>query len=91
LNGKHYRGKILIYETARIHQGGRVFEPQKFIEEKVEWLKKTVGNKKTVVALSGGVDSSVAAILGHRAIPDNLTAVFLDDGLMRKNEPRKVV
>lgn len=68
-----------------------MFEPQKFIDEKVEWLKNTVGGKKTVVALSGGVDSSVAAILGHRAIPDNLTAVFLDDGLMRKNEPQKVV
>lgn len=64
-----------------------MFEPQKFLEKKVEWLKTTIADKKAVVAISGGVDSSVTAMLGHLAVGDQLMAVFLDDGLMRKGEP----
>ena len=68
-----------------------MFEPQKFLEEKVEWLKSTIGDKKAVVATSGGVDSSVTTMLGHLAVGNQLMAVFLDNGLMRKDEPQQVV
>ncbi len=64
--------------------------PKEFIEEKVEELKKEIGNRKAIIALSGGVDSSVAAILTSLAIGDNLTAVFVDTGLMRKGEREEV-
>jgi len=67
-----------------------MFEAKKFIREKVEWLKETIGNEKALAAVSGGVDSTVAAMLGHIAIGANLTVVFLDDGLMREDEPQQV-
>ncbi|WP_456420997.1 glutamine-hydrolyzing GMP synthase [Thermococcus sp.] len=64
---------------------------EEFIREKVEEIRKTVGNGKAIIALSGGVDSSTAAILAHRAIGDRLHAVFVNTGFMRKNEPEFVV
>jgi len=66
------------------------FDPRSFIKEKIEWIRKEVGGDKAVAATSGGVDSVVTAVLGHRAIGDQLTVVFLDDGLMRKDEPEQV-
>ncbi|MFH1822019.1 MAG: ExsB family transcriptional regulator [Methanobacteriota archaeon] len=65
-------------------------EPNKFVKEKVAWLKKTIGDEKAFAAVSGGVDSTVAAMLGHMAVGKNLTVVFLDDGLMREGEPQQV-
>ncbi len=62
-----------------------------FIEKTVENIKKTVGNKKVLLALSGGVDSSVLAVLVHKAIGDNLNCFFIDTGLMRKDEAKKVM
>lgn len=67
-----------------------MIEPEKFIEEKVEWLKKTIGNEKAIVATSGGVDSMTTALLGHRAIDNRLKVIFLQDGLMRKGESEQV-
>ena len=49
-------------------------------------LKVKIGDKKVICALSGGVDSTVAAVMLHRAIGTNLTCVFIDNGLLRKNE-----
>lgn len=61
-----------------------------FIEEKVAQIKQLAGNKKVLCALSGGVDSSVAAVLVHKAIGDQLTCIFVDHGLLRKDEGDQV-
>ncbi len=57
-----------------------------FISETVEAIRKQVGQERAICALSGGVDSAVAAALVHRAIGDRLINVFVDTGLLRKNE-----
>ena len=62
-----------------------------YIEQTVKEIKETVGDKKVILALSGGVDSSVAAVLIHKAIGDQLSCFFVDTGLMRKNEAEKVM
>ncbi|MQY57090.1 ExsB family transcriptional regulator, partial [bacterium] len=62
----------------------------KFIEEKIKEIKSTIGTEKAISALSGGVDSSACTVLAHRAIGSNLKAIFIDDGLMRANEPQDV-
>jgi GMP synthase (glutamine-hydrolysing) len=62
-----------------------------FIDSSVAKIQQQVGNKKVLCGLSGGVDSSVAAVLVHRAIGDQLTCVFVDHGFMRKNEAEQVV
>jgi GMP synthase (glutamine-hydrolysing) len=68
-----------------------MFKPEKFIEEKIAWLRQTIGDGEALAATSGGVDSMTTAALGNRAVGDRLKVVFLDDGLMRKGEPQKVV
>lgn len=60
--------------------------PDAFVETTVASLKKKLGNDKVVLGLSGGVDSSVAAVLIHKAIGKNLYCIFVDNGLLRKNE-----
>ena len=61
------------------------------IEEQIEAIRAQVGDGRAICGLSGGVDSSVAALLVHRAIGDRLTCVFVDHGLMRKNEGAQVI
>lgn len=63
---------------------------KKFAEEKIKEMKAEIGDEKVLCALSGGVDSSVAAVLMHRAIGENLVCIFVDHGLMRKNEGDEV-
>jgi GMP synthase (glutamine-hydrolysing) len=60
--------------------------PEIFVEATVSGLKEKLGNDRVVMGLSGGVDSTVASILLHRAIGPNLTCIFVDNGLLRKNE-----
>lgn len=62
-----------------------------FIETEIKRIKAIVGDKKVILGLSGGVDSSVAAVLIHRAIGDQLTCIFVDTGLLRKDEGKKVM
>jgi GMP synthase (glutamine-hydrolysing) len=61
------------------------------IEDQIERIRAQVGDGRAICGLSGGVDSSVAALLVHRAIGDRLTCVFVDHGLMRKNEGEQVI
>jgi GMP synthase (glutamine-hydrolysing) len=62
-----------------------------FIAASIADIKVRVGSKKVLCALSGGVDSSVAAVLVHRAVGDQLVCVFVDNGLLRKDEPQQVL
>jgi GMP synthase (glutamine-hydrolysing) len=65
--------------------------PAHFINDTIEALKKKIGNKKVIMALSGGVDSTVAATLIHRAVGDQLQGIFVDNGVLRKNEFNEVL
>jgi GMP synthase (glutamine-hydrolysing) len=63
---------------------------ESFVAKTVHSLKERIGREKILCALSGGVDSSVVAVLLHRAVGDQLTSIFVDNGLLRKDEARKV-
>jgi GMP synthase (glutamine-hydrolysing) len=65
--------------------------PASIIEEQVRLIREKVGGAKAILGLSGGVDSSVAALLVHKAIGDQLTCVFVDQGMMRLDEAERVV
>jgi GMP synthase (glutamine-hydrolysing) len=69
----------------------RTWSPRSVIEDQIERISAQVGEGRAICGLSGGVDSSVAALLVHRAIGDRLTCVFVDHGLLRKNEADQVV
>ena len=66
------------------------WEISSFAKEKIKSLREKIGDKKALCALSGGVDSSVAAVLLHKAIGKNLSCIFVDHGLLRKNEGDEV-
>ncbi|MEN8697687.1 MAG: glutamine-hydrolyzing GMP synthase [Bacteroidia bacterium] len=65
--------------------------PAHFVSESVDYYKKTIGDDKVIMGLSGGVDSSVAAFILHQAIGDNLVGIFVNNGLLRKNEYTEVL
>jgi len=61
-----------------------------FAKDSINQIREAVGNKKVILGLSGGVDSSVTSLLIHKAIGNNLTCIFVDNGLLRKNEGEKL-
>ena len=69
----------------------RSWSARSVIDDQIERIRAQVGDGRAICGLSGGVDSSVAALLVHRAIGDRLTCVFVDHGLMRKNEGEQVI
>ncbi len=102
---RHLYGIQFHPEVTHTRQGGRMLErfvreicgcdalwtPAKIIEDAIERLRSQIGNDKVILGLSGGVDSSVTAMLLHRAIGDRLTCVFVDNGLLRHNEAEQVL
>jgi GMP synthase (glutamine-hydrolysing) len=69
----------------------RTWSPASIVEEQVAKIREQVGSGRVICGLSGGVDSSVAALLVHRAVGDQLTCIFVDHGFMRKNEGEQVI
>ena len=67
-----------------------LWTPDNFVADAIGGIKKQVGSGKVICALSGGVDSAVAATLVHRAVGDQLTCIFVNNGLMRREEPERV-
>ena len=67
------------------------WDPESFIDETIQQVRELVGNAEVICGLSGGVDSAVAAALVHEAIGDQLTCIFVDNGLLRQNEAEQVV
>jgi GMP synthase (glutamine-hydrolysing) len=68
----------------------KTLDSGKFIQEKIKEITHTVGEGMAINALSGGVDSSVVTVLGHRALKDRLRTVFIENGLMREGEPEHI-
>ena len=86
-DGKQLLENFLVH-IAKVAQD---WTPNSFVEDKVAALKAELGNDKVVLGLSGGVDSTVAAVLLHQAIGKNLYCIFVDNGLLRKNEFQSVL
>ena len=85
-------GKILIENfVVHIAKASQTWTPNSFVESTVSEIRDTIKNENVVLGLSGGVDSSVAALLLHRAIGEQLTCIFVDNGLLRKNEFKDVL
>ena len=83
--------QILENFLVKIAEVPQNFTPNAFAEEMVEELKEKLGNDKVVLGLSGGVDSTVAAVLLNKAIGPNLYCIFVNNGLLRKNEFQSVL
>lgn len=85
-------GKILLHNfVVGICGCQQDWTPKSFIDETIDYLKSEIKDEKVVLGLSGGVDSSVAAVLLHKAIGGNLTCIFVDNGVLRKNEFESVL
>ncbi|MBR9754842.1 glutamine-hydrolyzing GMP synthase [Cobetia sp. 4B] len=83
--------RILEHFVIEICQSERLWTPAKIIEDLTDRVRAQVGDRKVLLGLSGGVDSSVVAALLHKAIGDQLTCVFVDNGLLRKKEGDQVM
>ncbi|MCH9643740.1 MAG: glutamine-hydrolyzing GMP synthase [Gammaproteobacteria bacterium] len=102
---KHYYGLQFHPEVTHTRQGAQILErfvcdicgceknwfPSNIIEDSIQQIHDRVGDDEVLVALSGGVDSAVVAAIIHKAIGDRLTCVFVDTGLLRKNEGDQVM
>jgi GMP synthase (glutamine-hydrolysing) len=86
-----YGQEILTRFLTEICGCEQTWSPASIVEEQIGRIRAQVGDAQVVCGLSGGVDSSVAALLVHRAIGDQLTCVFVDHGLMRKDEGEQVI
>ena len=86
-----YGQQVLTTFLADVCGCERSWSASSVIEDQIERIRAQVGDGRAICGLSGGVDSSVAALLVHRAIGDRLTCVFVDHGLMRKNEGAQVI
>jgi GMP synthase (glutamine-hydrolysing) len=84
-------GKMLENFVFGICDAEKNWKLTNYIDKTVEEIKERVGDQKVILGLSGGVDSSVAAVLIHKAIGDQLTCIFVDTGLLRKDEGKKVM
>lgn len=83
--------RILENFVVRISGCKQSWTPESFVDETVKYLRDTIKNDKVILGLSGGVDSSVAAILLNKAIGSNLVSIFVDNGLLRKDEFNSVL
>ena len=84
-------GKKLIKNFLKLSNFSFNWSMQSYLQKSLEEIKNKVGNKKVICALSGGVDSSVTAILINKAIGNQLTCIYVNNGLMRKNESEEVL
>ena len=82
---------LLSQFVKKVCQCDASWTPENIIDKAIEEIRATVGDEQILVGLSGGVDSSVVAALIHRAVGDQLTCVFVDNGLLRKNEGDQVM
>jgi GMP synthase (glutamine-hydrolysing) len=103
--GRKFYGLLFHPEVAHTEQGRDILQNYafnvcgctgdwtmaSFVEESVSRIRQDVGDGRVVLGLSGGVDSTVAALLVHRAIGDRLTCIFVDNGLLRQDEAKQVV
>jgi len=83
-------GKILKNFVVKVAGCNQDWKMSNFMEEQISEIRKIVGDKKVICGLSGGVDSSVVAALIHKAIGNQLTCIFVDTGLLRKDEGKQV-
>jgi len=84
------QGNLILENFLKICGAERTWSMGSFIDETVAAIRATVGKDRVLCALSGGVDSSVVAVLVHRAIGDQLTCMFVDNGVLRKGEAQAV-
>ncbi len=82
---------ILVNFLTKVASCSKTWSPDSFIDSSISQLKDTLSDDKVILGLSGGVDSTVAAMLLHRAVGDNLTGIFVNNGLLRKNEFSEVL